>query len=261
MAPPGDLALSGDLANPDAHALAPAAPILLVEDVQLQIGRLLLEASFTLRHPWTVLFGASGAGKSSLLRIIAGLLRPSGGRLLLGARELTNSATRTFVPPGQREIGFLTQEASLFPHLDVRANVGFGLRALPRDRRLAHVEQMLKLLHIEQLAARKPATLSGGERQRVALARALAPRPKLLLLDEPFAGLDAALKEAILEDLQPWLADIPVLYVSHELAEAFQTGAEVITMAAGKLKAQGPASAILAGERQSLLRRLGAVEG
>jgi ABC-type sulfate/molybdate transport systems ATPase subunit len=151
------------------------------------------------------------------------------------------------------------QEPPLFPHMNVAQNVAFGLHGVGRDLREHRTQEALHLCHAAALATRMPRDLSGGERQRVALARALAPRPQLLLLDEPFSALDASLKEQVLRNLTAWLAEhkIPALYVSHTLAEAYQTGAEVMLMEAGQLQAQGPVEKVLAPHRARLLRQLG----
>ena len=144
--------------------------------------------------------------------------------------------------------------------MDVTANVAFGLSGLNRRLSAERVERMLQLFHAAHLAKRRPADLSGGEKQRVALARALAPEPRLVLLDEPFTGLDADLKASILEHLTAWLADrkVPALYVSHDVAEAFQTAADVMVIESGQIHAHGPAQVVLAARREQLLRQLGA---
>jgi molybdate transport system ATP-binding protein len=134
----------------------------------------------------TVLFGPSGCGKTTLLRALAGLDRPESGSLRLGEEIWSDAAGGVFLPAHRRRIGFLPQAPSLFPHLSVAANVGFGLKGDP-----ARVQELLALTGLEALARRHPAELSGGQQQRAALARALAPRPRFLLLDEPFAALDA----------------------------------------------------------------------
>jgi ABC-type sulfate/molybdate transport systems ATPase subunit len=143
--------------------------------------------------------------------------------------------------------------------MDVTANVAFGLYGLSSGLIEERVAQMLDLFHAGQLARRMPADLSGGERQRVAFARALAPEPRLLLLDEPFTGMDADLKVSILEQLTAWLAErqVPALYVSHDVAEAFQTAADVIVIDHGQIQAHGPAQVVLASGRAQLLRQLG----
>jgi molybdate transport system ATP-binding protein len=225
-------------------------------DVRLRRGGFGLEARFELASEWTVLFGPSGAGKTTLLRILSGLLAPDQGRVLLGQRVLTDTDAGVAVEPGQRRIGFVTQQAALFPHLTARANVAFGLHALGRDEREARVAEMLELFDAASLAERRPGALSGGEKQRIALARALAPRPELLLLDEPFAALDLAAKSAIVEKLRA--SGVPVLYVSHALADAWQMNADAIVLEAGQIAAQGPARAVLAPYRERLLEQLGA---
>jgi molybdate transport system ATP-binding protein len=227
-------------------------------DVEHTLGELMLRVDCALSAPWTVLFGPSGAGKTSLLRVLGGLTRPHRGRVVLHGRTLADRSDGTWVSPAQREIGFVTQRPTLFPNLNVSANVAFGLRGLSRQTSEERVVQMLELFQAGQLARRMPADLSGGERQRVALARALAPQPRLLLLDEPFTALDAGLKALILEQLTRWLAEhkVPALYVSHDVAEAFQTAADVMVIERGQIKAQGPPETVLASQREQLLRQL-----
>jgi molybdate transport system ATP-binding protein len=228
-------------------------------DVEHALGDLSLRVSCVLSAPWTVLFGPSGAGKTSLLRILGGLVRPGRGRVVFQGRTLVETEHGVWVPAAKRTIGFVTQRPTLFPNMDVTANVAFGLYGLDRHARDRRVAQMLELFHAAQLASRMPADLSGGEKQRVALARALAPEPRLLLLDEPFTGLDADLKAAIMEQLAAWLLErkVPVLYVSHDVAEALETAADVMVMDRGLIQAHGPAQVVLAGRREQLLRQLG----
>jgi molybdate transport system ATP-binding protein len=220
-------------------------------DIEHAMGDLPLRVSCRLAAPWTVLFGPSGAGKTSVLRVLGGLIRPDRGRVVLYGRTLVDGGT--WVSPALRGIGFVSQRPTLFPHMDVTANVAFGLSGSGR------VREMLELFEAGHLAKRMPRELSGGEKQRVALARALAPEPKMLLLDEPFAGLDAGLKAGILERLTAWLGTrgVPALYVSHDVAEVFQTGADVMVMDRGRIQAHGPAGVVLAGQRELLLRQLG----
>jgi molybdate transport system ATP-binding protein len=231
----------------------------LLVDVEQTLGELSLRISCALSAPWTVLFGPSGAGKTSLLRVLAGLTRPDRGRVVLHGRTLVETESGGWVPPGQRAIGFVTQRPTLFPHMNVTANVSFGLSLLDGRARNERIEQMLELFQAGQLAQRMPRDLSGGEKQRVALARALAPGPRLLLLDEPFTGMDADLKVSILQQLTAWLTEwkVPALYVSHDVAEAFQTAADVVVIDHGQIKAHGPAEVVLAGQREQLLRQLG----
>jgi molybdate transport system ATP-binding protein len=229
---------------------------ILKAEVQYRRGSFVLEAQFALQPSWTVLFGPSGAGKTTLLRILSGLLAPDRGRISLGRRVLLDTGARTALEPGQRRIGFVTQQAALFPHLTAAANVGFGLYSLGREQRETRVAEMLRLFEAESLADRKAGQLSGGERQRIALARALAPKPELLLLDEPFAALDAAAKGAIVENLRA--SGVPVLYVSHDLADAWQMNADAIVLEAGKIQSEGAARAVLAPYRERILEQLGA---
>jgi molybdate transport system ATP-binding protein len=228
-------------------------------DVEHRLGELSLRVSCALSAPWTVLFGPSGAGKTSLLRVIGGLTTPDRGRLVLHGRTLVETEKGEWVAPGQRAIGFVTQRPTLFPHMNVTANVSFGLSGLDARSCKERVGGMLELFQAGQLAKRMPGDLSGGEKQRVALARALAPGPRLLLLDEPFTGMDADLKVSILEQLTTWLTEreVPALYVSHDVAEAFQTAADVVVIDRGQIQAHGPARVVLAGRREQLLRQLG----
>jgi molybdate transport system ATP-binding protein len=234
--------------------------VYLQADIEQILGNLSLRISCALSAPWTVLFGPSGAGKTSMLRVLGGLTRPVRGRVVLNGRTLLETARGVWIPPAERGIGFVTQQPALFPHMDVTANVSFGLSGLGKGAGGERVEQMLQLFQAVHLAKRRPADLSGGEKQRVALARALAPEPRLLLLDEPFSGLDADLKASILEQLTAWLAvrKIPALYVSHDVAEAFQTSADVMVIESGQIRAHGPAQVVLAARREQLLRQLGA---
>jgi molybdate transport system ATP-binding protein len=228
-------------------------------DVVHRLGDLSLRVSCALSAPWTVLFGPSGAGKTSLLRVIGGLTKPDRGRVILHGRTLVETEGKAWVPPGQRAIGFVSQRPTLFPHMNVTANVSFGLSGLDEPSRKERVGQMLDLFQAGQLAKRMPGDLSGGEKQRVALARALAPGPGLLLLDEPFTGMDADLKVSILQPLTAWLTerDVPAIYVSHDVAEAFQTAADVVVLDHGQVQAHGPADVVLASRREQLLRQLG----
>lgn len=231
----------------------------LSAEIEHHIGAFDLRISFSLNSPWTVLFGPSGAGKSTILRILAGLIQPKNGRIALQKHVLLDTNQGICIGPGKRRIGYVTQQPALFPHMTVRRNVAFGLHEFLSEERELRIREMLRLFRVESLAERLPRELSGGEYQRVALARALAPEPKLLMLDEPFSGLDAELKESILNDLTAWLAErgVPALYVSHDVAEAYQTDADVIVIKNGRLETQGPVQQVLASRREQLLRHLG----
>jgi molybdate transport system ATP-binding protein len=222
--------------------------------IEFRRGSFSLSARFTLTARWTVLFGASGAGKTTLLRILAGLTRPASGSIRLGQSHLFDTDRSISLPPGRRHIGFVLQQAALFPHLTARENMAFGLHDWARSERDARVGELLSLFDIKPLAERKPRQLSGGERQRIALAQALAPRPELLLLDEPFNALDAPTRAAVIEKLRA--ADAPVLYVSHNVADAWEINADAILLEDGRIAAQGPTRTILAAQREQLLAQL-----
>jgi ABC-type sulfate/molybdate transport systems ATPase subunit len=210
-----------------------------------------LDVAFTIDRWPAVLFGPSGAGKSSLLRVIAGLDRADSASISIGDHHLHAGRTNPAVQ-------FVAQRPALFPHLNVAQNVAFGLaHTTPRERK-ACVSAMLGLLGAEHLADRMPAHLSGGERQRVAIARALATSPRLLLLDEAFAGLDNSTKRELLGRLNTVLTErkIAALHVTHEVADAFALDAEVVVLEAGRVTAQGPVADALATERQQLLAML-----
>ncbi len=211
---------------------------------------------------WTVVFGPSGAGKSTLLRLIAGLEIPDSGHILVNGVTITDTRTRRHLRPGpgtpQRGVGLVAQQSALFPHYTVAANVAYGLAKQPQQPRQQQVTDMLQLVGAAHLAHRSPRALSGGEAQRVSLARALAPKPRLLLLDEPLSALDADARDQVLTRLQTWLAEqnIQTILVTHDAADALATEAQVALLEEGKLAALGPASEVLASERTRLLARL-----
>ncbi len=186
------------------------------------------------------LVGPSGAGKSSVLRTIAGLLRPERGRIALGARPWLDTEERIDLPPERRSVGLVFQEYALFPHLDVRRNVAFG----GRER----VDELLERFRISHLAQARPADLSGGERQRVALARALARDPAVLLLDEPLSALDAHTRGVVRGELAELLADLrlPTLLVTHDFEDAAALADRVGVIVDGRILQLGPAAELLA---------------
>ncbi|HQQ70585.1 MAG TPA: molybdenum ABC transporter ATP-binding protein [Alicycliphilus sp.] len=195
----------------------------------------------------TALFGPSGCGKTTCLRAIAGLERAA-GRVEVNGEPWQDDATRLWLPTHQRQLGYVFQEASLFGHLDVRRNMEYGLRRLAPARRRVSLDQAVELLGLSALLTRMPHTLSGGERQRVAIARALATSPRLLLMDEPLAALDAARKAEVLpylERLQRSL-DIPMLYVSHSPDEVARLATQLVLLQAGRVAAQGPTAELMA---------------
>ncbi len=192
------------------------------------------------------LFGRSGCGKTTLINIISGLLQPEEGRVELDGVILTDTRERIRVPVEHRRIGYVFQDARLFPHLGVLANLRYGLRRAPKDRRFIGLGEVLALLGLEPLLTRRPSQLSGGERQRVALGRALLSQPRLLLLDEPMAALDAARREEVLPYLET-LRDklrIPMVFVSHQLEEVLRLATSVALMQAGEIVACGTLSEI-----------------
>lgn len=217
--------------------------------VTLERGVFSLAADLDLPgHGVTALFGHSGSGKTTLLRILAGLERVSGAHIRVGDETWQDAARGVFVPPHRRGIGYVFQEASLFEHLDVRANLEFGLKRLPRDARRFEIGPVTELLGIGHLLTQRPATLSGGERQRAAIARTLLASPRLLLMDEPLAALDSKRKQEILpylERLHDELA-LPVVYVSHSADEVARLADHLVVLEQGRVLASGPLSATLA---------------
>jgi ABC-type sulfate/molybdate transport systems ATPase subunit len=185
----------------------------------------------------TVVVGASGSGKSTLLRLVAGLLRPDAGGIELDGRTLSDA--RTFVPPFRRDIGMVFQEYALFPHLDVAANVAFGLRArgVAASERGERVRRMLARLEIDGLSAQRVGELSGGQRQRVALARALVIEPAALLLDEPLSALDPQTRGRVRGELRSMLADVdvPALLVTHDGADRAAFPERVLRIERGRI--------------------------
>jgi ABC-type sulfate/molybdate transport systems ATPase subunit len=207
---------------------------------------------------WTVIFGPSGAGKSTLLRLLAGLDIPDRGHIELDGRSLTDTTRRVHHKPGHRSTTLVSQQPALFPHMRIEANIGYGLHHLDGAARDARIAELLDLIGAAPLAHRRPHQLSGGEAQRVVLARALAPLPRLLLLDEPFAALDGSASDALLARLQPWLRDhkVQTILVTHDATDAYASGAEVALMHEGRVVAMGPASSALAAERARIMNRL-----
>lgn len=196
----------------------------------------------------TALFGPSGSGKTTCLRAVAGLERAESGFVQINGELWQDSRNRVFVPPHKRALGYVFQEASLFPHLSVRANLEFGFKRIPRAQRRVEMAHATELLGIAQLLERNPQHLSGGERQRVGIARALLTSPQLLLMDEPLAALDSQRKNEILpylERLHDEL-DIPVLYVSHAQDEVARLADHLVLLSEGKVLASGPIGETLA---------------
>ncbi len=212
---------------------------MLSVDVEKRLGEFSLSAKFETRSGATALFGPSGAGKTTLVNMIAGLIAPDRGRIVVGDTVLFDSATRLNVPAHRRRIGYVFQEGRLFPHLSVARNLDFGrwmsgLRAEP-----AETNRVIDLLDIRPLLDRRPGKLSGGERQRVAVGRALLMKPRLLLLDEPLASLDSRRKADILPYLERLRdeAGVPMVYVSHQATEVRRIATSVVWLDDGRVKA------------------------
>ena len=215
--------------------------IVLALEVEKQLGALRLAVRFQIAGGVTAVFGPSGAGKTSLVNMIAGLLKPDRGSIVLDNTVLFAAAKAINVPPHRRRIGYVFQEGRLFPHLSVRQNLDYGRRMSGQPRDLTEFERIASLLGVTHLLQRRPRMLSGGERQRVAIGRALLMQPRLLLLDEPLASLDAGHKGEIL----PYLvrlrdeAAIPMVYVSHIAAEVRQIATSVVRLDEGRVLAAG----------------------
>ena len=206
---------------------------LVLENVSLKLPEFTLEISREISASVTGLFGPSGAGKTSLLEIIAGLRKPTSGRLVLHERVLTDSAKRLQLPPEKRGVGYVPQDLALFPHLNARQNLFFGHRV----DSVVQPEKVIAVLELEPLLKRDISQLSGGEKQRIALGRALLASPKLLLMDEPLSSLDQRLKERILPYLKAIRIEftVPMIYVSHSREEIALLCDEVLEMANGRI--------------------------
>jgi molybdate transport system ATP-binding protein len=214
---------------------------MLAVDIEKTLGRLTLGAAFEATGGVTALFGPSGAGKTSIVNMIAGLMRPDRGRIVLNGETLFDSAAGVERPAWRRCIGYVFQEGRLFPHLSVKRNLDYGrwMGGHPPDP--AAFAHTVELLDIGRLLDRRPGKLSGGERQRVAVGRALLMRPRLLLLDEPLASLDAARKADILPYFERLRdeARVPMIYVSHDSREVRRIASRVVMLEDGRVTATG----------------------
>ncbi|WP_024574484.1 MULTISPECIES: molybdenum ABC transporter ATP-binding protein [unclassified Afipia] len=214
---------------------------MLSVDIEKQLGDFRLETSFTSDGLVTGLFGNSGAGKTSIINMIAGLIAPDRGRISLDGEVLDDTVRKLHIPPHRRRIGYVFQDARLFPHLSVRQNLDYGRRMNRLDSDAAAEKHTVDLLDIGDLLDRRPAQLSGGEKQRVALGRALLAKPKLLLLDEPLGALDDERKAEIL----PYFirlrdeASVPMVFVSHDAGEMRRLATNVVILKRGKVAASG----------------------
>jgi molybdate transport system ATP-binding protein len=210
-------------------------------DVEKRLGDFSLQAAFESSGRVTGLFGASGAGKTSLVNMIAGLLRPDRGSIVIDADIVDDTASGLHVPSYRRRIGYVFQDARLFPHLSVMQNLDYGRRMNRLEDDVRQRQRIVDLLDIEPLLDRRPGKLSGGERQRVALGRALLSKPRLLLLDEPLGALDESRKLEIL----PYLvrlrdeANVPMVYVSHDVAELRHLATQIVVLRNGRVTSFG----------------------
>ena len=224
-------------------------------DVEKRLGDFSLYARFETGSGVTAVFGPSGAGKTTLVNMIAGLVAPDRGRIAIDETVLFDSEKRIDLPPHRRRIGYVFQEGRLFPHLNVAHNLDYGraMCGLPPDG--AQMARVVGLLDIGNLLERRPGKLSGGERQRIAIGRALLMRPRLLLLDEPLASLDVARKREILPYLERLRDEVgvPMVYVSHHAAELRRIATSVVRLKAGRVEAGGGKELLDAADADAVL--------
>ncbi|HMF68650.1 MAG TPA: molybdenum ABC transporter ATP-binding protein [Phyllobacterium sp.] len=212
-----------------------------------RLGKFVLDAAFTSDRGVTALFGRSGSGKTSIIRIIAGLTKPDQGRIVFGGDVLVDTRQGIFVPKHKRRFGTVFQEGRLFPHLTVQQNLSYGRWFTPRSRRSDDMSKIVDLLGIGAILDRRPGKLSGGEKQRIAIGRALLSSPRLLLMDEPLAALDDTRKMEILPYLEALRDEmnIPIIYVSHSVSEVARLADRVIVISDGKVAMAGTAADVL----------------
>jgi len=235
---------------------------LVLQGLRYQAGTFSLEADAQFDGRVTGLFGASGSGKSTLVEIVAGLRRPAAGRVVLDDLVMVDVSRDLFMPPERRGVGFVPQDGALFPHLSVEGNLRYAEKRGRGAEGLFRRANVCALLGIEDLLGRQPASLSGGERQRVAIARALVAGPRLLLLDEPLAALDAPRKAAILPYLQRVRDEfgLPILYVSHVPQEMLALCDDLAVLAEGKLLQHGPVAEVFRRPASPAVARIVGVE-
>jgi molybdate transport system ATP-binding protein len=218
-----------------------SSDILSVE-IRLAVGAFELDVAFEVPPGVTVLFGPSGSGKSTTLAAIAGLAKPSRGRVALGETSWFDSERAVDVPPESRRLSLVFQTLALFPHLNAEDNVEYGIdRSVPRQERRRRARDMLERMRVGHVGGRLPRTFSGGEAQRVALARAFAPAPRVVLLDEAFSALDRELRYALGADVRAMVAElsIPTIVVTHHRQEARALGERAVALRDGRVAAKG----------------------
>ncbi len=217
-------------------------------DVQRALGPFRLSVRFAAPAGITALFGPSGSGKTLTLRCITGLLTPDAGSVALGQRVLYDRSAGVDLPTRDRRIGYVFQHYALFPHLSAAANIGYGLHELSPADRSARVRELLEMVGLAGFADRHPQQLSGGQQQRVALARALAPRPDLILLDEPFAAIDSFVRDHLREQLRAIhvRTEVPMILVTHDVADVRRLADTVVLYGHGSVLEVGATSDVLA---------------
>jgi molybdate transport system ATP-binding protein len=216
-------------------------------DVHHVLGSFTLDARLTAPQGVTALFGRSGAGKSSLVNIVAGLIRPQRGRVVIDGQTLVDTERGVFVPRHRRRVGYVFQDSRLFPHLSVRQNLLYGRWFAGNGGAAGDFASVVELLGIGAFLERRPESLSGGEKQRVAIGRALLARPRLVLMDEPLASLDEARRAEIMPYIERLRdeAGVPILYVSHSISEVARLATTVVVLDNGTVTAIGPVADIL----------------
>jgi molybdate transport system ATP-binding protein len=223
-----------------------------------------IDAAFVGGRGVTALFGVSGAGKTSVIQILAGLLRPDGGHVKINERILFDSSRNINLPPEKRRLGYVFQDARLFPHMNIERNLTYGARDPDRRSKGIAISDVVSVLGLEGMLKRKPTTLSGGERQRVAIGRALLADPELLLMDEPLASLDAGRRSEIMTfiEMVQVTFSIPIIYVSHNMDEVVRLADDLVVLDNGRVRAAGPIEDVttdLANAQMSEAAELGAV--
>ena len=220
---------------------------MLTCDITHQLGAFKLACAFTAGPGITALFGQSGSGKTTIIKAIAGLIRPDHGRLSIDGVRLFDSQSGIFKPPHERRIGTVFQDSRLFPHLTVEQNLLYGRRFNPAVSQGATLDHVATLLGLTPLLSRKPRNLSGGEQQRTAIGRALLSNPSLLLLDEPFAALDSARKHEVMPYLEALRETglVPIIYVSHAIDEVLRLATDMVLIDAGRVAASGPITEVM----------------
>lgn len=211
-------------------------------NLEIQFLDITLCPSFQAGPELVVIFGPSGAGKSVTLRALAGLVTPIEGQIQLANRVIFDASRGINLPPQKRNVGYVPQNYALFPHRTISENIAFGLNNLDRQVRDLRVKEFLATMHLENEADRKPGEVSGGQQQRVALARALAPRPSLLLLDEPFGALDEPIREHLRNEIRSLQQryEIPIILVTHNLEEAYTMADQLVVIESGEVAQAGP---------------------